>query len=184
VRAYGETYGLPYIISNCSNNYGPNQFPEKLIPLFLNNIIQSKPLPVYGDGQYTRDWLYVIDHANAIDTVFHSEKYKETFNIGGHNEWKNIDLITLLCRIADKKLGREEGTSLKLITFIKDRPGHDRRYAIDATKIKAELGWLPSVTFEQGLEATIDWYLNNPDWLDKVTSGAYPNYYTQQYAAK
>ena len=181
VRAYGETYDLPFVISNCSNNYGPNHFPEKLIPLFINNILQHKPLPVYGDGKYTRDWLYVIDHAHAIDTVFHKGKYKETYNIGGFNEWKNIDLIKLLCKLMDTKLGNALGTSDALITYIKDRPGHDRRYAIDAHKIKKELGWQPSVTFEQGLSATIDWYINNKQWLTNVTSGAYQQYYQEMY---
>ena len=181
VRAYGETYGLPYVITNCSNNYGPNHFPEKLIPLFLNNIIQNKPLPVYGDGNYTRDWLYVIDHARAIDLVFHTGKNTETYNIGGFNEWKNIDLVKLLCAQMDQKLGRPQGTPAELITFVKDRPGHDLRYAIDATKIKNELGWEPSVTFEEGLQQTIDWYFDNPEWLANVTSGAYQEYYTKQY---
>ncbi len=181
VRAYGETYGLPYIITNCSNNYGPNQFPEKLIPLFIHNIIGNKSLPVYGDGKYTRDWLYVIDHAIAIDLAFHNGKRKETYNIGGFNEWQNIDLVKLLCKIMDEKLGRDKGTSEKLITYIKDRPGHDKRYAIDATKINKELGWKPSVTFEEGLEKTIDWYLNNKKWLDNVTSGDYKKYYNEQY---
>ncbi|MGM1055664.1 MAG: dTDP-glucose 4,6-dehydratase [Bacteroidota bacterium] len=181
VRAYGETYGLPYIISNCSNNYGPNQFPEKLIPLFIHNIIENKPLPVYGDGKYTRDWLYVIDHATAIDLAFHKGKTKETYNIGGFNEWQNIDLIKILCELMDKKLGRDNGSSANLITYIKDRPGHDKRYAIDATKISKKLGWKPSVTFEQGLEKTIDWYLNNEEWLKNVTSGKYQEYYKIQY---
>ncbi|WP_034886176.1 dTDP-glucose 4,6-dehydratase [Gillisia sp. JM1] len=181
VRAYGETYGLPYIISNCSNNYGPNQFPEKLIPLFINNIIQNKQLPVYGDGKYTRDWLYVIDHAIAIDLAFHQGKTKSTYNIGGFNEWQNIDLVKLLCKIMDEKLDRVQGTSEGLITYIKDRPGHDKRYAIDASKINKELGWKPSVTFEEGLEKTIDWYLNNEDWLKNVTSGKYQEYYNNQY---
>lgn len=181
VRAYGETYGLPYIISNCSNNYGPNQFPEKLIPLFINNIIEKKPLPVYGDGKYTRDWLYVIDHATAIDLAFHKGKNKETYNIGGFNEWQNIDLVNTLCNLMDKKLGREEGSAAQLITFIKDRPGHDKRYAIDASKINRELGWEPSVTFEEGLSKTIDWYLNNEVWLRNVTSGRYQEYYEEQY---
>ena len=181
VRAYGETYDLPYIITNCSNNYGPNQFPEKLIPLFIHNIIENKSLPVYGDGKYTRDWLYVIDHAIAIDMAFHKGKYKETYNIGGFNEWQNIDLVKLLCRIMDEKLHREFGTSEKLITYIKDRPGHDKRYAIDASKINIELGWKPSVTFEEGLEKTIDWYLENETWLNNVTSGDYQNYYHKQY---
>lgn len=181
VRAYGETYKMPYVISNCSNNYGPNQFPEKLIPLFINNIINNKPLPVYGDGNYTRDWLYVIDHAAAIDLIFHEGKQGETYNIGGFNEWKNIDLVKLLCSQMDEKLGRESGASEKLITFVKDRPGHDLRYAIDASKINQELGWAPSVTFEQGLKLTIDWYLDNREWLDHVTSGDYQNYYQKQY---
>ncbi|MCX7546574.1 dTDP-glucose 4,6-dehydratase [Xanthomarina sp. F1114] len=181
VRAYGETYGIPYVISNCSNNYGPNQFPEKLIPLFINNIINKKSLPVYGDGNYTRDWLYVIDHAIAIDSVFHKGVLGETYNIGGFNEWKNIDLVTLLCDQMDVALDREKGTSKKLITYVKDRPGHDLRYAIDASKIKNELGWEPSVTFEQGLKKTISWYLNNTDWLQNVTSGVYQSYYENQY---
>jgi len=183
VRAYGETYNLPYIITNCSNNYGPNQFPEKLIPLFINNIIENKNLPVYGDGKYTRDWLYVIDHAIAIDLAFHQGESKSTYNIGGFNEWQNIDLVKLLCKIMDEKLERDKGTSEKLITYIKDRPGHDKRYAIDATKINSELGWKPSVTFEEGLEKTIDWYLENETWLKNVTSGKYQEYYTKQYAA-
>lgn len=182
VRAYGETYGLPYIISNCSNNYGPYQFPEKLIPLFINNILNEKPLPVYGDGYYTRDWLYVEDHANAIDVILHTGKVKETYNIGGFNEWKNIDLITLLCDQMDLRLKHEKGTSQKLIAFVKDRPGHDFRYAIDANKIKNELGWQPSLTFEQGLSKTIDWYLENDVWLKSVTSGAYQSYYNKQYS--
>jgi len=181
VRAYGETYGLPYIISNCSNNYGPNQFPEKLIPLFINNCINEKPLPVYGDGQYTRDWLYVLDHARAIEAIFRNGKQGETYNIGGFNEWTNIDLITMLCELIDKKLDRPAGSSKKLITYVKDRPGHDRRYAIDATKIKNELGWKPSVTFEEGLAETISWYLNNTAWLQSVTSGGYKEYYKKQY---
>lgn len=181
VRAYGETYGLPFIITNCSNNYGPNQFPEKLIPLFINNIIHNKPLPVYGDGNYTRDWLYVIDHARAIDVAFHNGEIGETYNIGGFNEWKNIDLVKLLCTQMDTELGREKGTSEKLITYVKDRPGHDLRYAIDATKIKDELGWEPSLKFEEGLEKTIRWYLDNEEWLKNVTSGDYQNYYQKQY---
>jgi dTDP-glucose 4,6-dehydratase len=181
VRAYGETYKLPYVITNCSNNYGQNQFPEKLIPLFINNIINNKPLPVYGDGNYTRDWLYVVDHARAIDLVFHEGENEETYNIGGFNEWKNIDLVKLLCRQMDEKLGRERGSSEKLITYVKDRPGHDLRYAIDANKINKELGWEPSVTFEQGLSITIDWYLNNQKWLNHVTSGEYQLYYKKQY---
>lgn len=182
VRAFGETYGLPYVISNCSNNYGPNQFPEKLIPLFINNIINKKPLPVYGDGNYTRDWLFVIDHAIAIDLIFDKGNVGETYNIGGFNEWKNIDLVKLLCQEMDKKLGREEGDSEKLITYVKDRPGHDLRYAIDASKINKTLGWEPSVTFPEGLAKTIDWYLNNETWLKHVTSGDYQKYYDKQYA--
>ena len=182
VRAYGETYGLPYVITNCSNNYGPNHFPEKLIPLFINNIIHNKPLPVYGDGNYTRDWLFVIDHAIAIDLVFHHGKNHETYNIGGFNEWKNIDLVKLLCQKMDAKLNRVSGTSEKLITYVKDRPGHDLRYAIDASKIHSELGWKPSVTFEEGLERTIDWFLANEVWLNHVTSGEYASYYDKQYS--
>ncbi|MFC4817393.1 MULTISPECIES: dTDP-glucose 4,6-dehydratase [unclassified Flavobacterium] len=181
VRAYGETYGLPYVLTNCSNNYGPFHFPEKLIPLFINNIINNKPLPVYGDGNYTRDWLFVKDHAVAIDLVFHKGRNHETYNIGGFNEWKNIDLVRLLCQRMDEKLGRSEGESEKLITFVKDRPGHDLRYAIDASKINQELGWKPSVTFQEGLEQTIDWYLANTEWLNNVTSGEYANYYKKQY---
>ena len=181
VRAYGETYGMPYVISNCSNNYGENQFPEKLIPLFINNIIHNKPLPVYGDGNYTRDWLYVKDHAIAIDLLFHKGKNHETYNIGGFNEWKNLALIKLLCQQMDAKLHREKGTSEKLITYVKDRPGHDLRYAIDASKINKELGWKPSVTFEEGLDITIDWYLSNENWLESITSGDYQTYYEKQY---
>ena len=181
VRAYGETYGLPYVITNCSNNYGPNHFPEKLVPLFIHNIIHNKPLPVYGDGKYTRDWLYVIDHAIAIDLVFHKGTNHETYNIGGFNEWQNIDLVKLLCQQMDGKLGRVSGESAKLITYVKDRPGHDLRYAIDASKINTELGWTPSVTFEEGLAQTIDWFLANQAWLDSVTSGAYQEYYEKQY---
>ena len=181
VRAYGETYGIPYVITNCSNNYGPYHFPEKLIPLFINNIINNKPLPVYGDGKYTRDWLYVEDHAAAIDLVFFEGKNHETYNIGGFNEWQNIDLVKLLCSIMDEKLGRQSGSSAQLITYVKDRPGHDLRYAIDATKINRELGWKPSVTFEQGLEKTVNWYLQNQEWLDHVTSGEYIEYYQKQY---
>jgi dTDP-glucose 4,6-dehydratase len=181
VRAYGNTYHLPFVITNCSNNYGPNQFPEKLIPLFFNNIRNNKPLPVYGDGKYTRDWLYVVDHARAIDMVYHDGKDGETYNIGGFNEWQNIELIKLMCEKMDEKLGREKGTSAQLITYVKDRPGHDRRYAIDANKISKELGWTPSVTFEEGLSKTIDWYLENEEWLNHVTSGDYQNYYSSQY---
>ena len=182
VRAYGETYGLPYVITNCSNNYGPYHFPEKLIPLFINNIITNKPLPVYGDGKYTRDWLFVIDHAIAIDLVFHEGKNHETYNIGGFNEWQNIELVKLLCQKMDIKLGRATGESEQLITYVKDRPGHDLRYAIDASKINSELGWKPSVTFEEGLEQTIDWFLANEAWLQSVTSGDYAKYYEKQYS--
>tara|TARA_B110000902_G_C14261449_1_gene569887 strand:+ start:1240 stop:2289 length:1050 start_codon:yes stop_codon:yes gene_type:complete len=181
VRAYCETYGMPFVMSNCSNNYGANQFPEKLIPLFINNIINNKGLPVYGDGKYTRDWLYVIDHAIAIDLVFHKGGNKQTYNIGGFNEWQNIDLIKLLCSQMDLKLGREKGESEKLITYVKDRPGHDLRYAIDATKINKELGWKPSVTFEEGLSKTIDWYLENNVWMDNIINGDYTTYYQKQY---
>ncbi|MDP1844518.1 MAG: GDP-mannose 4,6-dehydratase, partial [Sediminibacterium sp.] len=181
VRAYRETYHMQTVVSNCSNNYGPYHFPEKLIPLFIHNIIQGKPLPVYGDGLYTRDWLYVKDHALAIDLVFHKGVDGETYNIGGFNEWKNIDLVKLLCTQMDQKLGRELSHSEKLITYIKDRPGHDRRYAIDASKINKELGWKPSVTFEQGLSETIDWFLSNAEWLNNVTSGNYQNYYQSMY---
>ena len=181
VRAYHDTYGLPVVVSNCSNNYGPNHFPEKLIPLFINNIITKKPLPVYGDGLYTRDWLFVKDHATAIDKVFHHGQNGQTYNIGGFNEWRNIDLVKLLCKQMDEKLGNAPGTSEVLITYVKDRPWHDRRYAIDATKISKELGWSPSVTFEEGLSQTIDWYLHNTEWLKNVTSGAYQHYYEEQY---
>ncbi|MFY0593255.1 dTDP-glucose 4,6-dehydratase [Roseivirga sp.] len=182
VRAYANTYKLPVVVSNCSNNYGPNQFPEKLLPLCINNIKHSKPLPIYGKGENIRDWLYVIDHATAIDSVFHQGKNGDTYNIGGFNEWKNIDIVRLLCDIMDKKLGRDEGTSQKLITFVKDRAGHDMRYAIDASKIKDELGWIPSLQFEEGLENTVDWYLENEVWLENVTSGAYQSYYDKQYS--
>lgn len=181
VRAYGETYGLPYTISNCSNNYGPYQFPEKLIPLFIHNIVKEKELPVYGRGENTRDWLYVKDHARAIDEIMHRGKPGETYNIGGFNEWKNIDLIKLLCQLMDEKLERPKGASEELIAFVNDRPGHDLRYAIDASKLHDELGWEPSVTFEEGLAKTIDWYLENQAWLDHVTSGAYREYYEKQY---
>ena len=184
VRAYGETFHLPVIISNCSNNYGPYHFPEKLIPLFINNIIHKKPLPVYGDGKYTRDWLYVKDHARAIDTIFHKGKTSDTYNIGGFNEWQNIELVKLLCKMMDEKLGNPPGTSETLIAYVKDRPGHDKRYAIDATKISQELGWKPSVTFEQGLSQTIDWYLENTEWLKHVTSGEYQKYYDLQYSKR
>lgn len=181
VRAYGETFHMPVVISNCSNNYGPNHFPEKLIPLFINNIIEKKPLPVYGDGKFTRDWLYVIDHARAIDTIFHQGRDRETYNIGGFNEWQNIDLVKLLCRLMNEKLGQPEGTAESLITYVKDRPGHDKRYAIDASKINKELGWSPSVSFEEGLSRTIDWYLANGEWLKHVTSGSYQRYYEEMY---
>lgn len=177
VRAFGETYDIPYLISNCSNNYGPNQFPEKLIPLFIKNIIDKKPLPVYGNGNYTRDWLHVVDHAHAIDLVFHRGRSGETYTIGGLNELTNNDLIKILCELMDKKLNREAGFSAGLITSVDDRPGHDLRYAIDATKICKELGWAPTVTFEEGLEATVNWYLDNLDWLERVTSGKYMSYY-------
>ncbi len=181
VRAYFHTYGLPVVISNCSNNYGPFQFPEKLIPLMLHNIMNKKPLPVYGKGINVRDWLYVEDHATAIDTILHQGKMGETYNIGGHNEWKNIDIVMLLCKLMDQKLGHKEGTSLELITYVTDRAGHDLRYAIDATKIENELGWKPIETFETGIEKTIDWYLNHQEWLDQVTSGAYQQYYEKMY---
>lgn len=182
VRAYHDTYHLPVVLSNCSNNYGSHQFPEKLIPLCIHNIQNSKPLPIYGNGKYTRDWLWVVDHARAIDLVFHKGIMGETYNIGGFNEWQNIDLVTTLCKLMDKKLGREAGSNEKLITFVKDRPGHDLRYAIDANKIKNELGFEPSVTFEQGLEKTVDWYLENSSWLNNVTTGSYQNYYNEQYS--
>lgn len=181
VRAYHHTYGLPVVISNCSNNYGPNQFPEKLIPLCINNIKKQKTLPIYGDGKYTRDWLWVKDHAAAIDKIFHQGKLGETYNIGGHNEWKNIDLVRLLCKIMDKQLGREAGSAEQLITFIKDRPGHDRRYAIDASKLQNELDFGPSLQFEEGLEKTVKWYLDNEDWLEHIVSGSYRDYYEKQY---
>lgn len=182
VRAYRNTYKMPVVLSNCSNNYGPNQFPEKLIPLFINNIRNNKPLPVYGKGENVRDWLYVIDHARAIDEVYHKGKDGETYNIGGFNEWKNIDLIKVICSVMDKKLGREPGTSEKLITYVTDRAGHDLRYAIDANKIMNELGWKPSLQFEEGIEKTVDWYLNNQQWMDDVTSGVYQNYYQAMYS--
>jgi dTDP-glucose 4,6-dehydratase len=181
VRAYFHTYGLPVVISNCSNNYGPNHFPEKLIPLAINNIKNNKPIPVYGKGENVRDWLFVKDHANAIETIYLNGNNGETYNIGGNNEWTNIDLIKLLCKTMDEKLGREVGTSEKLITYVKDRAGHDLRYAIDSTKLKTELGWEPSLTFEEGLPLTVDWYLNNAEWLNNVTSGDYANYYNEQY---
>jgi dTDP-glucose 4,6-dehydratase len=184
VRAYGNTYGLPFVISNCSNNYGSHQFPEKLIPLMINNIKHNRPLPVYGKGENVRDWLWVEDHASAIDTIFHSGKVGETYNIGGHNEWTNIALVHLLCAVMDIKLGRAEGESAQLITFVTDRAGHDLRYAIDASKIDNELGWKPSITFEEGLEKTVDWYLANESWMEHVTSGAYRDYYQEQYATR
>lgn len=181
VRAYHHTYGLPVVLSNCSNNYGPNQFPEKLIPLAIRNILQMKPIPIYGKGENVRDWLFVKDHAAAIDLIYRQGATGRTYNIGGLNEWTNIDLIRLLCEIMDRKLDREPGTSASLITYVKDRAGHDLRYAIDSTRISEELGWKPSLTFEQGLELTVDWYLENQEWMDRVTSGAYQDYYTQQY---
>lgn len=184
VRAYHDTYGLPVVLSNCSNNYGSYQFPEKLIPLFINNIKNNKPLPVYGKGENIRDWLWVEDHARAIDVIFHSGKKGETYNIGGHNEWKNIDLIRLMCKIMDRKLGRTQGTSEQLITYVKDRAGHDLRYAIDSGKLQKELGWVPSLQFEEGLEKTIDWYLSQKEWLKNVTSGEYQKYYEQQYVKR
>jgi dTDP-glucose 4,6-dehydratase len=181
VRAYHDTFNLPVVISNCSNNYGPNQFPEKLIPLFINNIRHKKPLPVYGKGENVRDWLYVVDHARAIDVIFHKGHDGETYNIGGHNEWKNIDLIKLMCAVMDEKLGNAAGTSESLITYVKDRAGHDLRYAIDSSKLQRELGWVPSLQFEEGIRLTVDWYLNNQDWLDEVTSGTYQQYYDRMY---
>lgn len=184
VRAYHDTYGLPALISNCSNNYGPNHFPEKLIPLCISNIKNNKPLPIYGKGENVRDWLYVEDHARAIDVIFHNAKAGSTYNIGGHNEWTNIAVIRLLCKIMDKKLNRAEGTNEKLITFVKDRAGHDLRYAIDSTKLQNDLGWKPSLQFEEGLERTVDWYLSNEAWLNNVTSGDYQKYYEQQYVKR
>jgi len=181
VRAYHDTYGMDTVISNCSNNYGSFHFPEKLIPLAIHNIQQNKPVPVYGKGENIRDWLWVEDHARAIDVIFHKAKTGSTYNIGGHNEWKNIDLIKELCAIMDKKLNRQPGESAKLITFVTDRAGHDLRYAIDATKLKNDLGWVPSITFEEGLEKTVDWYLANQEWLNDVTSGHYQQYYSEQY---
>ncbi len=183
VRAYHDTYGMDTVISNCSNNYGSFHFPEKLIPLSINNIKNSKPIPVYGKGENVRDWLWVEDHARAIDEIFHKAQSGETYNIGGHNEWKNIDLIHLLCDIMDKKLGRPAGTSAQLITFVTDRAGHDLRYAIDSSKLQQKLGWVPSLQFEEGLEKTVDWYLTNEEWLNNVTSGEYQNYYSKQYSA-
>jgi dTDP-glucose 4,6-dehydratase len=182
VMAYHHTYGLPVVMSNCSNNYGSHHFPEKLIPLMINNIRNNKPLPVYGKGENVRDWLWVNDHALAIDTIFHKGRIGEKYNVGGFNEWKNIDLVNLLCSIMDRKLGREPGESARLITYVKDRQGHDLRYAIDATKLNKELGWEPSLQFEEGLEITVDWYLANQEWIDHVLSGSYQQYYQQQYA--
>jgi dTDP-glucose 4,6-dehydratase len=182
--AYYDTYGMPVVMSNCSNNYGSHHFPEKLIPLMINNIKNNKPLPVYGKGENVRDWLYVEDHARAIDVIFHKGKLGQSYNVGGFNEWKNIDLVHLLCGIMDKKLGRAEGDSAKLITYVTDRPGHDLRYAIDATKLNKELGWSPSLQFEEGLEKTVDWYLNNEEWIQHVTSGDYQHYYKEQYAER
>ncbi len=181
VRAYADTYKLPIVISNCSNNYGPNHFPEKLIPLCINNIINNKPLPIYGKGENVRDWLYVEDHAAAIDVIFHKGKHGDTYNIGGHNEWTNIDLVKLLCQIMDKKLNRPAGTNEQLITYVTDRAGHDLRYAIDATKLQKELGWVPSLQFAEGLEKTVDWYLANTEWLNNIVSGSYQTYYNDMY---
>ncbi len=184
VRAYHDTYKLPVVISNCSNNYGPYHFPEKLIPLIIHNIKNKKPLPVYGKGENVRDWLFVEDHAKAIDIIFHKAKVGSTYNIGGHNEWKNIDVVRLLCRVMDKKLGRKDGESEQLITFVTDRAGHDLRYAIDSGKLQKDLGWKPSVTFEQGIELTVQWYLDNEEWLKNVTSGDYQKYYQEMYAKR
>lgn len=184
VRAYHNTYKLPVVISNCSNNYGPNQFPEKLIPLVFNNILKKKTIPVYGKGENVRDWLYVIDHARAIDDIYHNGKLGDTYNIGGNNEWQNIELVRLFCRVMDKKLGREEGDSEKLISFVTDRAGHDLRYAIDSSKLQNELGWAPSVTFEEGLEKTVDWYLENEKWLENIISGEYEKYYNSMYEGR
>jgi len=184
VRAYHNIYGLPVVLSNCSNNYGPNQFPEKLIPLIINNIENNKPLPVYGQGLNVRDWLYVEDHASAIDLIFNKGEIGETYNIGGNNEWRNIDIVKKICEIMDRKLGRENGTSEKLITYVKDRAGHDLRYAIDATKIKKCLGWEPSLQFEEGIEKTVDWYLAHKDWMERITSGDYQKYYEEMYSQR
>ena len=181
VRAYFHTFNIPIVISNCSNNYGPNQFPEKLIPLAINNIKNMKAIPIYGKGENIRDWLFVIDHARAIDTIFHKGQIGETYNIGGNNEWQNIELIKKLCEIMDKKLNRENGTSASLITYVKDRAGHDQRYAIDSNKIMSELGWKPSLQFEEGIEKTVEWYLNNAEWLDNIVSGDYQRYYSEMY---
>lgn len=184
VRAFYETYGFPSIVTNCSNNYGPYQFPEKLIPLFINNIVNKKTLPIYGRGENVRDWLYVEDHASAIDLIFHSGRSGETYNIGGFNEWRNIDVVKLLIKVTDRLLGREEGEDENLITFVNDRPGHDLRYAIDSSKLKRELGWKPSLQFEDGLERTVSWYLENKAWVEKVTSGDYQRYYEEMYSDK
>ena len=184
VRAYYHTYGLPVVLTNCSNNYGPNQFPEKLIPLAINNMKNNKPIPIYGKGENIRDWLYVVDHARAIDLVYHKGALGETYNIGGHNEWQNIELIRKMCEIMDRKLGRTPGATAELITYVKDRAGHDMRYAIDATKIKDELGWVPSLQFEEGIEKTIDWYLDNQEWMDRIVSGDYGKYYDDQYVKR
>lgn len=184
VRAYGNTFGLPYVVSNCSNNYGPYQFPEKLIPLFISNIVKETQLPVYGKGENVRDWLWVYDHCMAIDIIFHEGRVAETYNIGGRNEWRNIDLIRLMCDLVDEKLGREPGTAQSLITFVKDRAGHDMRYAIDPSKLERELGWTPSLVFEEGLSQTIDWYLANTGWVERVQSGAYKDYYQIQYGER
>ena len=184
VRSYHDTYGLPVVISNCSNNYGANHFPEKLIPLSINNIKNNRPIPIYGKGENVRDWLFVNDHARAIDTIFHNGINGQTYNIGGNNEWSNIDLIHALCKIMDTKLGRPEGESAKLITFVKDRAGHDLRYAIDSTKLQRELGWKPSLQFEEGLEKTVDWYLENQEWMDNIINGDYQKYYEKQYAER
>ena len=181
VRAWHDTFGMPVVISNCSNNYGSFQFPEKLSPLFINNIVNRKPLPVYGQGENIRDWLWVVDHAEAIDVIFHRGRNGETYNIGGHNEWSNIDLIRLLCRIMDTKLARPSGASEKLVAYVTDRAGHDLRYAIDSSKLQRELGWVPSISFEKGLELTVDWYLSHAEWLDDVTSGGYQRYYEEMY---
>ncbi len=184
VRAYGNTYGLPFVISNCSNNYGPFQFPEKLIPLFIANVLQEKPLPVYGKGENVRDWLWVLDHCEAIDVIYHRGENGETYNIGGRNEWRNIELIELLCRLMDEKTGKPAGTAAALITYVTDRPGHDMRYAIDPGKLESTLGWTPSLTFEEGLSRTIDWYLSHEAWVDRVQNGTYREYYSQQYGAR
>lgn len=184
VRAFHHTYGMPIKISNCSNNYGSHQFPEKLIPLMIHNIVNNKPLPVYGKGENIRDWLWVVDHASAIDTIFHEGRVGEAYNVGGLNEWTNIDLVRFLCKMLDEKLGRPQGTNEKLITFVTDRAGHDLRYAIDATKLENELNWRPSITFEEGLEKTVDWYLNNENWVEQVTSGDYQAYYDKMYSGR